>query len=101
MRLSRMLSVLITWMLLGAGAAGIAVAADDGARIYAESCSGCHTPKVRPLDNLHLTREQWKTEVDRMIDQGAEVPKKKMADLLDYLVDTHGPAGTAPAEGKK
>jgi cytochrome c5 len=68
-------------------------AADDGARVFSESCTPCHTQKVRPLDKMHLTRDQWKAEVDRMIDQGAEVPKKKMSDLLDYLVNTFGPAG--------
>jgi hypothetical protein len=36
-----------------------------------------------------------------MIDQGAEVPKAKKAELLDYLVSTHGPAGAASDAGKK
>lgn len=78
-----------------------AVAADDGTKIFAESCSPCHSAKMRPLDNKHLTREQWKDTIDRMIDQGAEVPKKKIPELLDYLVQTHGPAATAPDAGKK
>jgi hypothetical protein len=73
-----------------------AVAADDGSKIFVDSCSGCHTAKVRPLDNLHLTRDQWKEAVERMIDQGAEVPKGRMQELLDYLVKNHGPAGALP-----
>jgi len=93
--------VLITLTLLGTAGAGIAAAVDDGSGVFGEACSGCHTQKVRPLDNVHLTREQWKSEVERMIDQGAEVPKGKMQELLDYLVSTHGPVSTAPAEGGK
>jgi hypothetical protein len=56
---------------------------------------------MRPLDNIHQSRDQWKDAVDRMIDQGAEVPKKKIPELLDYLVRTHGPAATTSDAGKK
>jgi hypothetical protein len=87
--------------LLGFVVPFLAFAADDGAKTFQESCSPCHTAKVRPLDNRHLTREQWKDTIDRMIDQGAEVPKAKKAELLDYLVSTHGPAGDASDAGKK
>jgi len=79
----------------GLTVSGTAFAADDGASVFSESCMPCHSPKARLLDNTHLTREQWKAEVDRMMDQGAEVPKKKLSELLDYLVNTHGPAGVA------
>src|ERR671924_33665 len=34
-----------------------AAAADDGAKVFADSCSPCHSAKSRPLDNVHLTRE--------------------------------------------
>lgn len=89
----------LSLMMPGFGAT-LAPAADDGAKIFAESCSGCHSTRVRPLDNVKLTRGQWKDAVERMIDQGAEVPKEKMAALVDYLAATHGPApGAAP--GKK
>ncbi len=77
------------------------LAADDGAKTFKEVCSSCHTAKVRPLNNKHLTREQWKQAVDKMIDLGVEVPKAKIPDLLDYLVSTQGPAGAAGGNGKK
>ncbi len=76
------------------------LAADDGAKIFAEACSGCHRPKMQPLDNKHMTREQWKEAIDRMIELDRLDPKpskEKQAILLDYLVSTHGPADTAPA----
>ncbi len=78
-----------------------ALAADDGARTFKEVCSSCHTAKVRPLNNKHLTREQWKQAIDKMVELGAEVPKGKIPDLLDYLVHTQGPAGPTSGEGKK
>jgi hypothetical protein len=93
--------LLLTLTALGSSISCLVVAADDGTKILAESCSPCHSAKVRPLDNIHQTREQWKDTIDRMIDQGAEVPKKKIPELLDYLVQTHGPAATGSDSGKK
>lgn len=101
MQSSRMLSVLLLSMLLGFASLCITAAADDGAKIFEESCSPCHSASVRPLDKMHLTKEQWKETIERMIDLGAEVPKKKKSELLDYLARSHGPAGTAPDAGKK
>ncbi len=69
-------------------------AADEGARIFADSCLSCHNATVRPLDNKHMTREEWKETVDRMLDQGAEVAKGKIPVLLDYLASTRGPVNT-------
>ncbi len=78
-----------------------ALAADDGANTFKEVCSSCHTAKVRPLNNKHLTKDQWKQAVDKMIALGVEVPKGKIPDLLDYLVRTQGPAGATAGDGKK
>jgi mono/diheme cytochrome c family protein len=77
------------------------LAADDGAKIVDEVCSGCHTAKTRPLDKMHLTREQWSEAVEKMIGFGADVPKAKIPALLDYLVRTQGPDGTAADADKK
>lgn len=101
MQLYRKSLLLLCAMLLACVAPGFASAADDGTNILAESCSGCHSARVRPLDNVHLTREQWKDTIDRMIDQGAEVPKGKIPVLLDYLAKTHGPIVTATDADKK
>jgi mono/diheme cytochrome c family protein len=76
------------------------LAADEGAKTFEEVCTQCHTPKKQPLDKQHLTRDQWKEAIERMAGYGAEVSKGKMADLLDYLVRTNGPAG-ATDTGKK
>jgi len=87
------LALFLCSFLLGLAAPRLAVAADDGAKTFKEVCSQCHTAKVRPLDNQHLTKEQWKQAVTKMVDLGAEIPKEKMPALLDYLASTHGPAG--------
>ena len=87
--------------LFGFTAPPFALAADDGAKTFKEVCSSCHTAKVRPLNSKHLTKEQWKQAVDKMIALGVEVPKGKIPDLLDYLVRTQGPAGATAGDGKK
>jgi hypothetical protein len=91
---------MLALLLLGVGLPCLALAAGDGAKMYVESCSPCHSASIRPLDNTHLTAEKWKETVERMIDLGAEVPKGKMSELLDYLNTTHGPAGASSDTGK-
>ncbi len=98
---SRRMVLILFCSLLGFAVPCLAVAADDRAKVFEESCSPCHSAKIRPLDNTRLTREQWKDAVDRMIDMGTEVPKAKKAELLDYLVSTHGPADVAADARKK
>jgi hypothetical protein len=77
-------------------------AANNGTAIFDDSCSGCHNSSSRPLNNVHLTKEQWKETVERMVSMGADVPSgKKLEILLDYLVSTYGPTGTATDTDKK
>lgn len=97
----RMLLALLCFTAPGLAAPHLVAAADEGAKVFEESCGPCHKAAIRSLDNKHLTREQWQEAVERMIDQGAEVPKAKKAELLDYLTLTHGPASTATDASKK
>lgn len=101
MRTAIIIFTLLSTTLFGFYVPCLVIAADDGAKTYSKSCSPCHSAKIRPLDTTRLTKEQWKESVDRMIDMGAEVPKGNMAELLDYLVLTHGPTGTATGSDKK
>lgn len=69
----------------------VAVAADEGEKVYQETCTSCHDAKTRPLDQIRLTRDQWKDAIERMEGQGAQIPSgKKLAALLDWLERTHG-----------
>jgi hypothetical protein len=87
--------------VLGFATPWLAVAADDGAKIVADVCSQCHTPKRNPLDKLQLTKEQWSDALERMTGYGAEVPKGKIPELLDYLVRTYPISGTGAGAGNK
>ena len=80
----------------------LVIASSDGATIYEEACTGCHNAGSRPLDNVHLSKAQWKESVEQMASLGAEVPSgKKLEMLLDYLVIHKGPIGPATDTGKK
>ena len=96
-----MLFVLFCSAVFGLCPLHLAAASDEGAKVFVESCGPCHSATVRSLDNKHLTRDQWQEAVERMIDQGAEVPKKKKSELMDYLTLTHGPTSTPTDAGKK
>lgn len=99
--MSRNLLALLIVTMLGYSFPHLSFASDDGAKVYQESCAPCHTAKMRPLDNILKTKEEWKDVVERMIDQGAEVPKRGKDALLDYLSSTHGPSRKATDADKK
>jgi cytochrome c5 len=88
-------------MVLALGTSSGAVAADDGSKVFEEICTACHTPKKNPLEDKRLTRDQWAEAIERMAGYGAEVPKARMASLLDYLVRSNGPPGAATEAAKK
>jgi cytochrome c5 len=82
-------------------AAPFAANADEGEKIFKDSCTSCHDAKTRPLDAVRMDREKWKEAVERMEGQGATIPSgKKLSDLLDYLVRTHGPDVPVKAPAK-
>ena len=77
-----------------------ATAAEEGEKIFQESCSSCHNPKQKPLEGKHMTREKWKDAIERMEGTGVDVPSgKKLEVLLDWLVSRHGPDAGTPAGG--
>jgi cytochrome c5 len=68
-----------------------ALAQDAGAKAFAETCSACHSAKIRPLDQKRMSKDEWKKAIDKMVDMGAEIPKDKAAQIVDYLARTQGP----------
>ena len=76
---------------LALAAASPAFAQDAGAKAFQETCSGCHTAKVRPLDKKRMSKEQWGQAIEKMNKLGADIPKDKIPQILDYLAKTHGP----------
>jgi mono/diheme cytochrome c family protein len=92
---------LLAMVIIGIGPPSLAVAADDGAKIFEEQCAVCHYPQKKPLDQKHMTRAEWKLAVDDMIEKenvNPAPPKAKIEILLDYLVKAHGPASGAAAD---
>ena len=75
--------------------------ADKGAKIFTESCTTCHSPEKvgEMVQGKKFTREQWTETVSRMISNGADVPKKQIPDVVDYLVRKYGSDKDAPAAG--
>src|SRR6266496_597054 len=101
--ISKLVPLLVATTVLVA-APPLAASADEGEKIFTESCTGCHNAKTRPLDATRLTREKWSKSIERMEAMGTDVPGgKKRSELLDWLVRTHGPdSPAAPAsEGRK
>ena len=76
---------------LGFAAPRLVVAADEGEKAFTETCSSCHTAKIRPLDKKRMTEDQWKQAIAKMTELGADIPKSKVPQILDYLARTHGP----------
>jgi mono/diheme cytochrome c family protein len=94
--------ILVGLIAIGFVLPSLVSAANNGASIFDDSCSGCHNASSRPLDKIHLTKEQWKETVERMVSMGADIPSgKKLELLLDYLVSKYGPTGTATDKGSK
>lgn len=88
---ARKIFPVICMTMLGLLTPSRVIAADDGGIIFVNACAACHTAKKLPLEKARLTREGWSEAVTRMISYGAEIPKGKLPELLDYLVKTRGP----------
>ena len=90
-----------TYLILGAMVLGlakpyVALAADDGAKLFEENCSEeCHNPNKKPLTVKHLSRAEWKEAISTMIEKDKLDPlpsKEQIGVLLEYLVSHFGPA---------
>jgi DNA-directed RNA polymerase subunit RPC12/RpoP len=77
-------------------AEAVRVADMSGAQTFAEACKDCHNSR-KPLNNLRLTKEQWKEALERMANYRHRVPEAKLPGLLDYLV-ARTPAAPGPAK---
>jgi Spy/CpxP family protein refolding chaperone len=96
--MNRLLSPLVLPAAVAAAAllgTATARAADDYATYFKEQCTGCHEMRKQPLEDKHLTRQQWQDAVDKMVQMDKlddPVPSKAfLAGLVDWLARTHGP----------
>ena len=59
----------------------------DGQTLMQERCSVCHS--VSRIETKHKTSDQWKTTVDRMISNGAQLTSQEEQILVDYLAQNY------------
>ncbi len=78
-------------------------AADEAEKVFEQNCTRCHNPEAikDKLKDKRLNREGWTDVIERMKGYGAEAPKDKQAELIDYLMRTYGPAGVGEAPAAK
>ena len=63
------------------------------------TCTQCHN--ASRITEQHLSRQEWSTELDKMVGLGAEVPDSDRAALLTYLSKNFGPEKGGKALPKK
>ena len=63
------------------------------------ACTQCHN--ASRITEQHLSRQEWSTELDKMVGLGAEVPDSDRAALLNYLSKNFGPQKVGKAAPKK
>lgn len=62
------------------------------------ACTQCHA--ASKITSQHKTRQEWNTQLDKMIGLGAEVPDSERAAFLSYLTKNFGPAKGAKVAKK-
>ena len=63
------------------------------------ACTQCHN--ASRITEQHLTRQEWSTQLDKMVALGAEVADSDRAALLNYLTRNFGPDKAAKTAAKK
>jgi len=63
------------------------------------ACTQCHN--AARITEQHLTRQEWSTELDKMVGLGAEVQDADRAALLNYLSKNFGPEKVSKSAPKK
>ena len=63
------------------------------------TCTQCHN--ASRITEQHLTRQEWSTELDKMVALGAEVPDTDRPALMNYLSKNFGPEKAGKAAVKK
>jgi hypothetical protein len=58
-----------------------------GQTLMETRCSACHS--VGRITSAHKTADQWKTTVDRMINNGAKLNSQEEQTLIDYLAQNY------------
>jgi hypothetical protein len=60
-----------------------------GRALVLRVCTKCHREEM--FAALHMTRDEWKYEVDGMIARGAKASRQDARRIVDYLAKNLGP----------
>jgi len=60
-----------------------------GKTVVMRVCTKCHGTEM--FANIHMTREEWKYEVDGMIARGARASRQDARRIVGYLTRNLGP----------
>jgi cytochrome c5 len=77
-------------------AAGQGAQPNRGEEIMNGSCANCHD--LRLIQVQAMDKGGWTSNVDAMIQRGAEVAKDDVPVLIDYLAQNHGPMPDGPGK---
>ncbi len=96
------LRLTLTFLLLSVFAQPpVHAAGDESEKLFEQSCTKCHNREniQDKIKDKRLNREEWIDVIQRMISTyGAEVPRNKQGELVDYLMKIYGSgSGEAPA----
>ena len=69
---------------------------DKGEQILNGSCTTCHD--LRLVEVQALDKAGWTSNVESMIQRGADVAPDDLPILIDYLVTNHGPLPDGPGK---
>lgn len=72
----------------------LACAEEDPAKYFEDQCLDCHHTKKKPIEDKHMTRDEWKKAVEKMLqlEKLDPVPSDQfISSMLDWLAKTHGP----------
>jgi mono/diheme cytochrome c family protein len=59
----------------------------EGQALMQARCSVCHS--LNRITSAHKTADQWKTTVDQMISNGAQLSAQEEQTLVDYLAQNY------------
>jgi cytochrome c5 len=69
---------------------------DKGEQILNGSCTTCHD--LRLVEVQALDKAGWTSNVESMIQRGADIAPDDLPILIDYLVTNHGPLPDGPGK---
>jgi hypothetical protein len=87
-----LLTILVGSMLASCGSSSTPASSSSGGSSGGQAlmqarCSVCHS--LERVTTSHKTADQWKTTVDRMINNGAQLSPQEEQTLINYLAQNY------------